>query len=471
MPAITYNQDFLRRYTYYGKLALPRHTSYPTAPHWQDLVSESIMESMLCEDAATSRSLSLYLHIPFCQSLCYYCGCTKMIRPERDAKTTAELQLLISGLKKEIRRKAKLLPNRHVQHIHFGGGTPSYLHQGEWLDLWQTIRDHFQVADDAEIAIELDPRTIGDEDLSFLQGLGFNRISMGIQDFDLKVQKAVNRLQSFEQVQLLTNRARQSGFHSINFDLIYGLPFQSPESMSKTLEQVIKLQPDRIAYYRLAVMPEIFKWQRSFIREDLPQGEASLKLQILAMERFQEAGYEFIGLDHFAKPHDDLAIAFHEKRLSRNFQGMTAGRDQHLIGFGPSAISSLQTAYWQNPKKLNQWWQQATDSKLAMKGCLLSQDDLILRRVIAEIYCYGKVDLPSIADEYQLDAPLYFQRYEKRMKKLIEDGLLRCKDGVVSEEGLLGRLLRRVIASSFDAYLPEDIFEHGLASNQASRVG
>jgi oxygen-independent coproporphyrinogen-3 oxidase len=415
--------------------------------------------------------LSLYFHVPFCESLCFYCGCTKEIRKRQDATTTERVQRLIHGLKKEIQIKAAKLQNPKVGHIHFGGGTPTFLTREEWSSITKAIHEHFTIDDDCEWALEVDPRSVTPEDLGFLRQLGFRRLSLGVQDFAEKVQKAVNRIQSFESVQTIVDTARDLGFTSINFDLIYGLPFQTLESMDQTLTQVITLNPDRIAFYRLAVIPQIFKWQKSFLQKDLPEGKDSLALQLKAIERFTTAGYQFIGLDHFAKPDDTLAHALRHKHLTRNFQGMTSGRDRLILGFGPSAISAWPNTYFQNPRTLDQWSSLYTINYGSVKSCTLSLDDVIRRQLISDIYCYGDVSLESLGQEYHFRYLEYFHADLLRLETLLRDGLAQYSAGQVTEQGLLGRLLRRVIASSFDAYLPPDIFKTGLPRDKASQVG
>ncbi|NRA65971.1 MAG: oxygen-independent coproporphyrinogen III oxidase [Pseudobacteriovorax sp.] len=462
------SQD-LRTYSRYSQLALPRHTSYPAVPYWNGSFTLDQIEPLTWQTDA-ENGLSLYFHIPFCQKLCFYCGCSKEIRVQSDPKTQDRVTRLIEGFAKEIKAKAKLYENRKVSHIHFGGGTPTFLNQDQWKTLWGLIRQAFDITDHAEVAIEIDPRTISKQALSFLKGLGINRISLGVQDFDPKVQSAINRIQPFDMVASAVAWARELNFASINFDLIYGLPFQTESSVSKTLDQVIDLNPDRIAYYRLAVIPDMFKWQKTFLEKDLPSGLLPLKLNLLAIEKLGRAGYEFLGLDHFAKPSDELSQAYESQSLHRNFQGMTAGRDKNILGFGPTAISDFGRVFFQNPRTLEAWLEAVSDSNHCYKSHHLSRDDQLRRELVQGIYTYGHVDIQNLEDRFQIHFQSYFAHELEHVRRLENDGIVQHHGYMIKEVGLNGRLLRRVFASAFDHYLPQDRFTKGIPG-KASQVG
>ncbi|SMF25386.1 oxygen-independent coproporphyrinogen III oxidase [Pseudobacteriovorax antillogorgiicola] len=469
-----YHLDKNQRETYsrYAGLALPRHTSYPAANFWNESHTwETIKSRIIQVDSAKPEDVSLYFHIPYCQQLCFYCACLKEVRPRNDPKTEDKINELLRGFEKELKIKAPLLEGKRVSHIHFGGGTPTYLTDAEWLKLWGMIQRYTDVAIDAEIAIEMDPRTMTSSRLGFFRHMGVNRISLGVQDFNRKVQHAINRVQTYEQVAELVQTARSLGIPSINFDLIYGLPFQTLESMTQTLDQVIDLSPNRVAFYRLAVLPDMFKWQKTFVKKDLPQGLLPLDLNLLALNTFTDSGYNFIGLDHFAKADDDLAIAYRNGALHRNFQGMTSGRDQQILGFGPSSISAFGSTYFQNPHKQKDWLMGLDHPKQGYYRChLKSDDDRIRQEAIQQIYTYGRIDIQDLEDQFPIEWESYFSPSLHKLETLIDDGIVHSTDYVIRENGLLGRLLRRVIAAAFDSYLPERPFQQGLPG-QASQVG
>ncbi len=465
--------DRQQRHIYedYARLSIPRHTSYPPAPFWQQRLTWREQLHQLQDFGQNGHDLSLYFHIPFCESLCYYCGCSKVIRPKSDRSAGRRLQEFLTLMHREIELKSQALQGSRVQHIHFGGGTPTYLDKQHWQDLWQRIKQSFSITETAEIAIEVDPRSIKPGMLAFLRELGFNRLSLGIQDFDETVQQAINRLQSYESVAALMQDARKLGFDSINFDLIYGLPFQSPESLQSTLQKVIQLSPDRIAFYRLAVIPHLFKWQRQFQRKDLPTGQASLDLFLQAIQVLGEADYEFIGLDHFAKPSDRLSLAAKSRQLGRNFQGMTDQRDQAIIAFGPTGISQFDRFYIQNPHDIRDYAALMNSQTLDLKSYQLNDDDLIRRNIIQDIYCYGHVDLQSIAETWTIDWQSYFAASIRELQSLQEDGLVEMHGSKINEQAQLGRLLRRVIATAFDQQVSLLEIKQGAASYCGSTAG
>jgi oxygen-independent coproporphyrinogen-3 oxidase len=302
-----------------------------------------------------NRPLSVYVHVPFCERLCYYCACTKEIVPPGKHRQTDPAPSWLDSLEMEINRVAAIVCNRPVDQLHLGGGSPTFLSTDQLERLWRILTHSLRVAPTAEIAVEIDPHITSHEQLQVLRKLGCNRVSLGIQDFDPKVQQIVNRLQPLDVVQRVVAWCRELGFESINFDLIYGLPLQTLESLEATLAKTIALQPDRIAFYRLAVIPEIFRWQNVFRPDDLPGADLCLDLNLLAINQFQAAGYEFIGLDHFARASEALTAARQSGTLQRNFQGMSTGKGLDLIGLGPSAISMLDNAYAQSVKTTEKW--------------------------------------------------------------------------------------------------------------------
>lgn len=458
-------------YRRYAGLALPRHTSYPTPPAWTDQFGPYEYREALGRSVADRRPLSIYVHVPYCERLCYYCACTKEIVPAARRRVADPTADYLSGLAREVDRLANLVGPGAVHQVHLGGGTPTFLAPEGLERLWAILTDRFAIQPDAELAVEIDPRVTTAEHLTALRRFGFNRVSLGIQDFDPKVQVAVNRVQPFEAVEKVVHCCREVGFASVNFDLIYGLPFQTPASMADTLERVVALAPDRIAFYRLALIPELFKVQNTFRRADLPEGENALELNLLAVNRFQIAGYEFIGLDHFARPTEALAAATRDGGIRRTFQGMTTGRGLDVLGLGPSAISLLDDAYAQNVKESGPW-REVIDRDLAThRGLRLSADDMLRRELLQELYGQGRVDMAVFGTRHGVSFEDYFTDEMQRLRDLEADGLVEACDAELRLTPVLGRLLVRVVASIFDAYLPPDAHRSGLPAHLASRVG
>jgi oxygen-independent coproporphyrinogen-3 oxidase len=459
-------------YRHYAGLALPRHTSYPIAPIWTPEYGPSQLREDLRRSTEQGRLLSLYVHIPYCERLCYYCACTKEIVPAGKHTVHDPSPAFLQALAEEIDRFSDSLgPCREIQQLHLGGGSPTFLNPAQLQQLWNQVQRRFSIAKDAEIAIEVDPRITTLEHLHVLRSLGFNRVSLGIQDFAPQVQQAVNRVQSFELVEYLVRQCRALGFTSINFDLIYGLPFQTLETMAETLENVLALSPDRVAFYRLAVIPEIFRWQRTFRRTDLPSGDLPLELNVLAINRFLKAGYEFIGLDHFAKPNEALAQAHRGGGLRRTFQGMTTGKGLDIIGLGPSAISQLNDAYAQNCKGTGEWRRTLARDLATERGLHLSPDDQLRCELLQELYCYGSIDKRLLEDRFGIVFDEYFADELVRLRELLDRGLVRAQSDSIRLTLPLGRLLVRVVAAVFDRYLPPTAFQEGLLSSQSSKVG
>jgi oxygen-independent coproporphyrinogen III oxidase len=458
-------------YRRYAGLALPRHTSYPIAPVWATDYGPAAFRADLRRSADHGRPLSLYVHVPYCERLCYYCACTKEIVPPAKRRQHDPGDEYLRGLGQEAGRFAELVGPGAVHQVHLGGGSPTFLSAGQLERLGHILNQCFAIAPGAEIAVEIDPRITSREQLQMLRGLSFNRVSLGVQDFAPQVQLAVNRVQPVEVVARAVEWCRELGFASVNFDLIYGLPYQTLDSMAGTLEQVIQLAPDRVAFYRLAVIPEMFRWQNVFKPADLPAGDLPLELNLLAINRFREAGYEFIGLDHFAKPAEGLAQASKHATLHRTFQGMTTGKDLDLIALGPSAISQLDDAFAQNVKASADWRAAAAEDFATERGLRLSADDRLRRELLQQLYGYGAIDKRSLEERFDITFDEYFAGERGRLADLVGQGLVEPEADVIRLAEPLGRLLVRVVAAVFDRYLPPTAYRDGLPAHQSSKVG
>lgn len=446
-PTIEISEELIRRFDSLG----PRYTSYPTADRFtNEFDANSAIQYLEQRSAAAEKPpLSLYIHIPFCASLCYYCACNKVITKDhgRSAK-------YLEYLEKELKLVLAHLPNREVlSQLHLGGGTPTFLSHPEMRQLMDMLRAHFDFSDDAEISIEIDPRTVTTETLQLLAELGFNRTSLGVQDFDADVQKAVHRIQPYEMVARTVSDSRDAGFDSINFDLIYGLPKQNLESFSKTLDQVIALSPERIALYNYAHLPTRFKPQRRILESDLPSAEERLQIFMMSLRRLLAEGYVYIGLDHFAKPQDSLAKASVDGSLHRNFQGYTTRADCDLIALGLSAIGKIGSSYVQNLRTLDEYYQVLDQGKLPVeKGIHLSQDDLLRRELIMDLMCSSAIDFQKVGQQYNIDFNDYFSAELSQIKNYADEGLIDLNDQGVSITPK-GRLFVRAVAMAFDQYL------------------
>jgi oxygen-independent coproporphyrinogen-3 oxidase len=442
-------EDILPRYATEG----PRYTSYPTAPVWSDRYGpEAYRKELGREDVDPSDPLSIYVHVPFCESLCHYCACNKVITRKRELADE-----YLDTIEREVAavHAAVRVPRRTTQH-HWGGGTPTYLSPAQVQRLFGCVNAAFPVADDAEVSIEVDPRVTTDEHIVALRECGFNRISMGVQDFEPKVQEAIHRIQPADETGKLVESARRSGFESVNFDLIYGLPYQTPETFARTLDTVMDLAPDRIALYSYAHVTWVAKQQRGFERKDLPAAETKLAIMLLSIRRFLAAGYCFIGLDHFAKPDDELATALRDRTLRRNFMGHTTQAGVDMIGFGPSAISELRGSYAQSQRELADWQAAvAAEGVATMRGHLLSSDDIERRWVIGRIMCLGELRADEFEREFGREFKAAYASELTALGTMRDDGLVTIAGDGSLEVTALGRLLVRNVAMHFDAYLPE----------------
>jgi len=449
MATSLFSPELLRRYDRPG----PRYTSYPTAPQF----TEAFGETALREAAAASngdpipRRLSLYVHVPFCASPCFYCGCNRIIT--RDVSRAGPY---VDRLVREIALTSPLFDrDREVIQVHFGGGTPNFLSPAQLADVLDSLRRHFHFSSAAErdISIELDPRFVSPADIAALATLGFNRASFGVQDFDPAVQVAVNRIQSVEETAAALAACRASGFRSVNIDLIYGLPFQTAAGFALTLDTVIAMRPDRLAVYSYAHLPTLFKPQRQINAADLPDPDAKLGLLQLAIERLTDAGYLYIGMDHFALPDDDLAQAQARGGLHRNFMGYTTHADSDLVGFGVSAISHVGESYSQSHRHLPAWEAALDAGHLPVfRGMRLSEDDQLRADLIQQLMCQGEIPVGALERRYAIDFDSYFADAIDKLEPLLADGLIQRKADryTVTEPG---RLLLRNIAMCFDAYL------------------
>lgn len=446
-PNIQWDWNLLKRYDEPG----PRYTSYPTAPQFKEGFPSQLWHEANARGNASLKPLSLYFHIPFCETVCYYCACNKIITANKK-----RVQPYLINLAEEIALVANDVDkNREVKQLHWGGGTPTYLnhHQMHWL--MAVIDSYFNLQADGEYSIEIHPGLTDTETIDVLSSIGFNRISMGIQDFDPDVQKAVNRFNSYAQVADLVNRARKNDFDSISFDLIYGLPKQCGEAFSATLDRVIELAPDRISLFNYAHMPLRFKTQRQINAEDLPSPHEKLAMLSMSIEKLTQAGYVYIGMDHFAKPEDDLAIAQQHGKLQRNFQGYSTCGGCDLFAFGVSAISAIDNVYLQNTKEIDAYTKLIEKGrKPHVKGCGLNTDDLLRREVINQLACHFTLEFQAISNKWNIDFADYFASELTSLQTMADDNLI-----VLDSKHLrvlpMGRLLVRHICMVFDAYLKQ----------------
>ncbi len=447
--SLVFDLDLIKKYDHAG----PRYTSYPTAPQFHDGFGPDQYREIAQATNVKGNPLSLYFHIPFCDTVCFYCACNKVVTKDRSRGGT-----YLTRLHKEIAMQGALFDkSRVVEQLHWGGGTPTFISHDEMRELMRVTREYFTLLEDdtGEYSIEIDPREANAETIAILREIGLNRMSLGVQDFDERVQKAVNRLQSEAQTMEVLDAARKEGFRSISVDLMYGLPHQSVASFERTLDRIIEVDPDRLSIFNYAHLPERFMPQRRINMEDVPTPAEKLDILQLTIEKLEKAGYVYIGMDHFARPDDELTIAQQDGTLYRNFQGYSTHANCDLIGLGVTSIGMVGETYSQNMRELDEYYERIDAGKLAVfRGFDLSQDDQIRRDVITRLICHLKLDFSRVESERGICFADYFKKELNQLQGMIEDGLLE-----VDEKGIQvlprGRLLIRNICMVFDYYLAQ----------------
>lgn len=447
MSLTDFDPALIRRYDVPG----PRYTSYPTALQFSEF-EPADLDSAIVGSPYRNRDLSLYVHVPFCATLCYYCACNKHVTKKREPAVT-----YLAALKQEIDLQAPRFAGRHVSQLHWGGGTPTFLDNDQVSELAGWLRSAFDFRSDAEgeFSIEIDPRTVDADRIRHLRAEGFNRLSFGVQDFDPRVQKAVNRIQSVEQTTEVIAAARDAGFGSISVDLIYGLPHQTCETFARTLRQVAELAPDRISIYNYAHLPDRFTPQQRILATDLPDPDEKLKILELCIDFLTDAGYIYIGMDHFALPNDELAVALVEGTLQRNFQGYSTFADCDLLALGVTGISHIGNSYSQNEKDLTTYQTRLASGELPLlQGVVIDADDLIRKAVIRSLMCHFELDIAALSAQFQLDIADYFADELEQLGHFEADGLVQFHDGGFSVTPA-GRFLIRNICMVFDRYMKQ----------------
>ncbi len=446
---VKFNTELIRRYDIAG----PRYTSYPTAVQFMEGFDAEAYRRFTAasNNELIPKPLSLYVHLPFCKSLCYYCGCMKKV-----TRHTHQADQYLELLEREIAMQGKLFDHdREVIQLHLGGGTPTFHTDDQLSRLIACLGEHFSLSgdDSREFSVEVDPRTVGIERLAHLASMGFNRISLGIQDIEPRVQKAVNRIQDPESTLAMIEASRDLGFNSVSVDLIYGLPLQTAESFSKTIDTVVSAKPNRLAVYNYAHLPHIFRAQRMIDSKDIPSPETKLKLMELTIDKLTSAGYVYIGMDHFALPDDELTIAQREGGLQRNFQGYSTRRECDLVGLGVSAIGKVGDCYAQNIKDIPTWQSVVAEGNLPIwRGVKLNTEDRLRRRVIESIMCHGEVHFHEFESDFAIDFNDHFALELGNLEQLETDGLIEMGDDEFKATPE-GRLLLRAIAMIFDEYM------------------
>lgn len=447
--SIQFDEALIKRYNQSG----PRYTSYPTAVQFDESFGIKDYQQAAQRSNQSERGLSLYFHIPFCDTVCFFCACNKVWTRDR-SKTKPYLERLF----KEIEMQAELFDsNRMVEQLHWGGGTPTFLNTDEMAQLMAKTRQHFNLYDDdsGEYSIEIDPREASRESVKLLRELGFNRMSLGVQDFNPEVQKAVNRIQTKEETFEVLEGAREAGFLSVNVDLIYGLPKQTEKGFLETLDLVLEAEPDRFSIFNYAHMPSMFPTQKKMNEADMPSADEKLAILHSATERLLEAGYVYIGMDHFAKPDDELAIAQRNETLYRNFQGYSTHAECDLVGMGATSISLINNTYAQNYKSLAEYYEAVDNNSLAVfRGVQLSEDDELRRDVITRLISHFHLNFASVNEQWGIHFAEYFSAELLRLQPMAEDGLITLTDEDVYVSAA-GRLLIRNICMVFDAYLQQ----------------
>ncbi len=458
---IVFDVGLIRRYDQSG----PRYTSYPTAAQFHDGISETdyVLWARHSNEDPIPRPLSIYIHIPFCDTVCFYCACNKVVTKNHTRATE-----YLDHLYREIAMQGKLFDrDRAVEQLHWGGGTPTFLETGQMRALMERIGQHFTLAanDSGEFSIEIDPRSADYAKLKALRQAGFNRVSFGVQDLDPRVQKAVNRIQSEEQTRKVAMAARELGYSSINVDLMYGLPFQSVQSFEETLRHVVEIAPDRLAVYNYAHLPQRFKPQRRIDEADLPSADEKLDILQRTIEFLSDSGYVYIGMDHFAKPDDELAVAQRNGTLQRNFQGYSTHADCDLVSMGVSAISKVCDSFSQNVRDLEAYYRMIDAGRLPIdRGFEVTPDDLLRRDIIMHIMCNFFLDIPAVEKKWRISFPEKFRAEIAGLRQMQTDGLLKLDEKAL-EVLPAGRLLVRNICMVFDHYL-----KGGGQNNRFSKV-
>ncbi len=442
-----WDETLIKRYD----LAGPRYTSYPTAPQFKALENDSAWRNAMLQSNQKGAPLSIYVHIPFCDTVCYYCGCNKIVTANK-----ARAEPYLAALHKEIAMQARFVDKgRPLNQLHWGGGTPTYISNQQMTDLMEAIDQHFPLLSDdsGEYSIEIHPQTVDPERMGFLRKLGFNRVSLGVQDFDSNVQQAVNRFNSEAEVESLLEASRALGFQSLSMDLIYGLPRQTEASFNKTLNKIIAMRPNRLSLFNYAHMPHLFKVQNQIDSRELPEPQEKLRILHNSIEQLVAAGYVYIGMDHFALPDDELTLAQERGVLQRNFQGYATHGNCDLLAFGVSSINCVDNAFFQNHKDINDYQAALDQNQLPLsKGIVMTRDDQVRRHVINRLICQFELDFTEVETQFGIVFRDYFAKELDQLKPLIDDGLGRWLDHGVQILNS-GRLLIRRICMVFDAYL------------------
>ncbi len=445
--SLVFDIELIRRYDKSG----PRYTSYPTAVQFHEGFAEADYRAIAAQSNQQGGPLSLYFHIPFCDTLCFYCACNKIATKNRKHAVP-----YLEALFKEIEMQGALFDrSRKVDQLHWGGGTPTFISHEQMTALMAKSREQFNLHDDdsGEYSIEIDPREVKNDTIKLLRGLGFNRMSLGVQDFDPKVQQAVNRIQTEAQTFAVLDQAKAEGFLSVSVDLIYGLPFQSLEGFAKTVDKVIAARPDRLSVFNYAHLPEMFKPQRRILDEELPSAAEKLDILQMTNERLKQAGYVYIGMDHFAKPDDELAVAQREGTLYRNFQGYSTHAECDLVAMGVTSIGMVGNTYSQNVKTVEAYAELINAGKLPLyRGVELDDDDVLRREVITRLICQFELDMGAVAQQFNINFPEYFAQEMEELHQIESDGLLTIEGDRISVLPA-GRLLIRNVCMVFDKYL------------------
>ena len=450
MANVEFDPQLIKRYDKAG----PRYTSYPTAVQFGEEYTAETYKKFAEKSNQSEKALSLYFHIPFCDTVCFYCGCNKVVTKDRSKAAP-----YLDRVYKEIEMQAKLFdPSRKVDQLHWGGGTPTFISHDEMRELMAVTRKHFNLHDDdsGEYSIEIDPREVSRESIKLLRELGFNRMSLGVQDFNPAVQKAVNRIQSREETLAAMTAAREENFKSISVDLIYGLPLQTVESFDQTLDELIEISPDRVSVFNYAHLPERFKPQRRINEDELPSAATKLEIFKHCMEKLTNAGYVYIGMDHFAKPDDELTIAQKNGELYRNFQGYATHAECDLVGIGITSIGTIANSFAQNARTMDEYNAQIDKGELAIfRGVEIDNDDLIRREAIMQLICHFKLSFAEVEKHFDIQFSDYFSTELERYKTMVEDGLITMDEQSI-EVTSRGRLLIRNICMVFDRYIKPD---------------